>query len=176
MSEHDVDKARAEYSAAKLALSQLESEVATKARAAADAVKAEYADRVRAASLARRAAHVALNAAITATAQHPWEGRRVFRLDPRGAVYGRRAPTRVEGVVEVRRTGTAFPGNAATYSMPEMGDAFVRLLKKDGTPGAKFDRLHTGRSFPWKLVDDGEPLSASPSPPPNSPGFEPSRR
>lgn len=81
---------------------------------------------------------------------HAWTGRRVFKMEATGPSWSRETK-RVDGVVEMRRSSTPFPGNAADYSLPALGEAFVRLVKKDGTPGLQFARLHSHRG--WKLVE-----------------------
>lgn len=102
-----------------------------------------------------REARLAHLAAQDATPDHPWTGKRVFKMEtPRGSrSWDRRPPVRVEGVVETRRSSTPFPANRAVYSIPAVGDPFVRFLKKDGTPAAAFERIYR---FPeaWALVDD----------------------
>ena len=89
---------------------------------------------------------------IDATASHPWEGKRVVRyvIAPGEWKYASN-PKKVPeyGIVEVRKSTTNFPANI-NFSLPSIGFAFVRLLKKDGTPSLKFKDLAYG----WQLADE----------------------
>jgi hypothetical protein len=93
---------------------------------------------------------------------HPWAGKRVFRMALQGPSYLRRPAKRIEGIVETRRSTTEFPGNTASYRKPQIGQGFVRLLKNDGTPGAKFELL--GHHGEWKLVDEAAVADTSDAP------------
>ena len=93
---------------------------------------------------------------------HAWSGRKVWREEP---VYGRwnnrlEGKVRVEGIVEDFKHGTdTGPGSLGHYLQP--GDPYVRLLKKDGTPGKKcesFNRedrwgIREGVQWTWALVE-----------------------
>lgn len=48
----------------------------------------------------------------------------------------------ITGILEIRTPQTIFAGNAADYSLPSIGDTFVRILSKDGTPGARFECIY----------------------------------
>jgi len=89
-------------------------------------------------------------AALDAKPDHEWTGKRVHADRSVGPGYFARKE-RIFGVVETRRSDTVFPSNAASYSLPAIGEGFVRILKKDGTPGSKFDRMGNWNS--WKLCD-----------------------
>lgn len=91
--------------------------------------------------------------ARSAIASHPHEGKRVSTKRNVGTSYMPRYET-IYGVVEVFRVGTEFPANLSHYSIPKVGEAFVRLLKKDGKPGKAIDTRLRG----WKL-EDGSDLS-----------------
>jgi hypothetical protein len=82
---------------------------------------------------------------------HPWTGKKVFQVVPRLSRYARRleGEDRVEGTVETWRSDTPRPGNLSRWYTPNVGQPIVRLHKKDGTPGLKFERLHDG----WKLAE-----------------------
>lgn len=105
---------------------------------------------------AQRQAAVALINAATKVFQeaqdlqeaHPWTGRRVFARKVLGSAWSQKYE-RVEGVVETRRSTTVFPVNTADYRLPSIGEGFVRLVKKDGALGTKFDRLNSD----WRLID-----------------------
>jgi hypothetical protein len=78
--------------------------------------------------------------AISDAAMHPREGERVWRMEdvyigegPWRRVCGKQK--RVEGVIEVRRDDTVFASNIGDWLKPDLGTAFVRVIKKDGTPG-----------------------------------------
>lgn len=60
------------------------------------------------------------------------------------AATGPRKPTGLTGVVEVV-TRAALHGARASYSHAEVGEFIIRHLKKDGTPGTRYDRF----SRPW---------------------------
>lgn len=122
------------------------------------AIKDRHGDGIRAAKSALYDAESALKEAKSAAAAHPWEGRKVYKDVPIYSGWSsKQARTeRVYGIVEVCRLGTAFAVAVASYSRPSLGRPFVRLLKKDGTPGLKFDRA-TGWGdglVGWQLVED----------------------
>lgn len=94
----------------------------------------------------------------SATPDHEHEGRRVTKLERVGPWH--RTEVRIFGIIETMRVGTKMPQNCK-YGLPKIGAAFVRLLKKDGTPGLKFYATSSfGRSNGpvtvlggWKLVE-----------------------
>jgi hypothetical protein len=107
------------------------------------AVKDKHSDGIWAAKKALGQAELALKEAVSNAASHPWEGKKVYRSIPIYASKWSSKQTgtkRVYGVVEVFRLGTVFADNTSSWSRPSLGNAFVRLLKKDGTPGVKIDR------------------------------------
>lgn len=90
--------------------------------------------------------------------RHEWDGRKVERKEK---IYQRFSSRddRVEtvyGIVETRTRETKFADNAPSYRLPEMGEAFVRLLKKDGKPGMKFEPMTHGfdRNVRWSLSEE----------------------
>lgn len=85
-----------------------------------------------------------------ATPDHEWEGRRVFREDVQRDNWSRTVieRKRIEGVVFTYRPGVDL-GPGHKWNRPEIGQPYVRLLKKDGTPGAKTERLGGAK---WGLV------------------------
>lgn len=89
--------------------------------------------RVRASEAAR--AHLA--AQSQATPDHPWEGKTV--TGPKGS-WDLDSRTTVTGTVFTFRPGTDL-GRGHTYSRPDVGDAYVRVHKKDGKPGSSSVRL-----------------------------------
>lgn len=103
---------------------------------------------------AREGVKVAIVARMAAENQlppHEWDGRRVFRMRNVGRGYGPQY-VREEGVVETRYHSTVFPANVGSYSMPRLGEGFVRLIKKNGTVGSKFAGLRD-----WQLADAPTP-------------------
>lgn len=155
------DEAKAALRVVEQELSALDKVIRQEKEAAASAITERYADR-RSALLARlsaaRADHVK---AQDATPDHEWTGRRVYKMVSQGRHWERRPQKRVEGIVETMRSTTALPSNTASYRRPYIGAAIVRLLKKDGTPGAAFDMLSNGSYQPWKLVEaEGEAKAA----------------
>jgi hypothetical protein len=78
--------------------------------------------------------------AISDAVTHPREGERVWRMEMVYIGEGSwRRPSdiqrRIEGIVEVCRVDTVFAANIRDYSRPNLGTAFVRAIKKDGTTG-----------------------------------------
>ena len=71
-------------------------------------------------------------------------GTRVCRKDY--TVYYGLKTKLIYGIVEVRTPETEFPKNRASWSIPDVGDRFVRLCKSDGTPGKKIECFGTN----WK--------------------------
>lgn len=71
---------------------------------------------------------------------------------PIGTKVRNKNHSKLVGLVEVRTRTTPFPNNAANYSMPEVGEAFVRLLKADGKPGSKFEKFYTWME--WEAVSE----------------------
>lgn len=94
----------------------------------------------------------ALNDVLDQRPAHEWEGRRVFRMRARGRSWERLLPQRIEGVVETVRSDAKFADNLSRYSCPSVGAVIVRLLKKDGSPGLKFEPF--GTWLKWELADD----------------------
>jgi hypothetical protein len=70
--------------------------------------------------------------------------------------YGRGAKrlTGKRGVFEVRMPDTQFAGNISSYRLPAIGQVFIRLLKKDGTPGLGFQVSQFGKFGNW--LSEGE--------------------
>ncbi len=129
------DELRAAITAATIARVALDVEREAARKAAYAAIDAEFCERMAAATDALYQAQKAEREHIDATASHPLEGRRVYRMVSSWRRFGSTAAKRIEGMVEVRRTGTNFPTNLNNYSLPALGDPFIRKLKKDGTPG-----------------------------------------
>jgi hypothetical protein len=131
---------------------QVKMAIADAKRAAAQAIDAEYAE-IRATTHAvYYQAEQAHRAAVAAAGSHEWEGKRVYREKP---LYSSKWASRpygkvpVEGIVEIRRLDTKFAENI-NYGLPSLGQAFVRLLKKDGKPGIAIERLG---NFEWSLAE-----------------------
>lgn len=127
---------------------------ARKARieAATREIHEEYREQANALSLAAGAAERAVTEALSAGATHEWEGKKVARKERKGgSPYLSSSAKLVDvfGVVEICREGTEFPGNLSRFRTPKIGDAFVRLLKADGTPGKNITNLNAG----WSLAD-----------------------
>lgn len=118
--------------------------------AIADQVHEEFGERIDAASRARDEANAALDAARVAhatmdtgwlpvdTVVEEWKQYRYgwARQDGR-----RRDKTGRHGIVRVWDAGSRYPGNAGRWSLPSPGEVYVRLLRKDGTESAKFERI-----------------------------------
>lgn len=104
-------------------------------------------------------------------AAHPWTGKKVEREE---ITYSRGNWTRCEtgrktlvGIVETVTSRTEFAANESRYGRPGIGAPIVRLLKKDGSPGLKYERLHSN----WKLVQDAPVPALSPKPTPRWPAI-----
>lgn len=92
--------------------------------------------------------------------RHEWDGKKVYREEK---IYGRygsgvKLIERIEGIVETVTRDTEFAENLGSWRRPALGAPIVRLLKKDGTPGKKFERLNnTGfGDTQWLLVGGPE--------------------
>jgi hypothetical protein len=153
--EEAVRSAEAAEEAARDILQQVERVIREEKWAAAQEVNKRFADELDAARRAVYKACRATTAARDLTPEHPWTGKRVFRLKPQGPSWYRQPPKRIEGVVETMRSTTVLPGNTAGYSRPMLGAGFVRLLKADGSLGLQFTRLHPNDG--WALVEDPAP-------------------
>lgn len=151
----NVEQARNAEMEADTAYRRIESLRAEAIEAARQRVIDEWRERLSAASDVRREARMARIAAEDAQPDHEWEGRRVFRMEPQGRSYQRLPDKRIEGIVETYRSTSDVPMSTPSYRLPAIGEAIVRLLKKDGTPGAKFEKLDRGCwSSKWQLVED----------------------
>jgi hypothetical protein len=145
-----IEQARAAIQAARQAM-----KVAEAGRAAAvSAVRDEWQPAIFAAERAEREAVAALAAAESAAApDHEWTGKRVFRVEDIMAGGWSRTKVgekRYEGIVETYRPGVALGRGHYCYTF---GEPIVRLLKKDGTPGAKTEGLKRSFGGDWQLVD-----------------------
>lgn len=149
----EITKLASARDAAKQAAATLRAQRKAEIEAATLKINADYRDRITAADNAEWAAEKAFTDARSAAASHEWEGKKVTRMDRkyRGSRAWNRAYEEVPiyGVVEVTRSGTNFAENLANWRRPALGVAFVRLLKKDGTPGMKIENLNTS----WKLAE-----------------------
>lgn len=157
-----LEQAERAHSTAEQALRELNQGIAAEQRAAALVIAERHADEVAVARRALEAARRALIAAKDATPDHPMTGKAVYQMvETRRYSFDASRLVRVDGIVETRRSTTAFPGNTADYRLPRMGDGFVRLLKKDGTPGTKFERLesYSGKLL-WSLVEEQQDAAA----------------
>ncbi|MBA4086667.1 MAG: hypothetical protein C0491_02545 [Novosphingobium sp.] len=127
-------------------------------REARDRITAEYADRLGAARAARQEASDAYREAISNEANHPWDGKRVYKLVHIKDRWSSKIleTKRVEGLVEVVRLSSQFPANLTTWTRPKLGSVVVRKIKKDGTPSLQLEQGYhlNGLSPAWKLVDD----------------------
>lgn len=78
-------------------------------------------------------------------AGHPWEGREVRRLDHRSKAF-------IYGIVEVRRDQprSSYSALRRSWAVPDVGKAYVRLFRKDGTPSRAVDIWMDE----WQLVEE----------------------
>lgn len=145
-----LDEAKAALREAENALYEAERARNRVADVARNAVHEKFAGQINPLREAAAAARMAVTQVKNAVPDHEWEGLKVFRMVSRGYSFQRLSPSRVEGIVETVRIGTRFAENLSHYSTPEIGDVIVRLLKKDGTPGLKFEN----RDKDWKLAEE----------------------
>lgn len=125
----------------------------------------EFAERIAAAASRKASAATAKRDFVDSNAGHPWEGRKVWRMDrkPESRWSRKFRDVKIVGIVEVRRTGTVLPGNMA-WNVPRHGEAFVRLCKANGDVGVSIDKHRPdARERPfseeqggliWSLVED----------------------
>jgi hypothetical protein len=150
-----VEELKAAIAAASANVAALEAAQAEEIKA----VKDKHGDGIWAAKKALGKAELALKEATSNAASHPWEGKKVYRTEPVFASQwsGKQVGTkRIYGVVEVCRLDTAFADNTSSWGRPSLGNSFVRLLKKDGTPGVKIDRdsRYGGQLAGWQLAEE----------------------
>jgi hypothetical protein len=55
--------------------------------------------------------------------------------DTRGWERDRKKIALRRGVLEVRTSETVLPANVGSWRLPVIGEVFIRILKKDGSPG-----------------------------------------
>lgn len=122
------------------------------ASAAADAVKSEHSAEVRRLEKAAAVAADARDAAMDEKAGHEWEGRMVFKMVAQGRAYERCPAKRVDGIVETQRT-TTLVGNTPSHRLPGLGRGIVRLLKSNGKPGLRVERLEGFNGTDWSLAE-----------------------
>jgi hypothetical protein len=149
-----LEEAKATASEACRKLQSIEAMVREEKRKAEAAIDERFREIVKGARSEMARAERALKGAMDRQPDHPLTGRRVYKMEHVSDRWSRREE-RVEGVVQTRRSDTEFPGNTASYSLPDLGAGFVRRLNKDGKPGLRFDKLHVGpESWKWHLVED----------------------
>lgn len=149
-----VEQAEDAARAARKALGDLDAEIrAEKVRAKAE-IDNRYSNQRGALLDDVRSAERELIAARDRLPDHPWTGKRVYKIEKEYARWSSQviSKTRVEGIVETRRSDTVFPANKR-WGLPAIGEGFVRLLKRDGTPGTKIDSL-TGYKSEWLLAEE----------------------
>lgn len=149
-----LEQAEQARAAARSALESVEHIARLEAKAASDEVMAKHAPLIAVKRAEHLAAEAALKAAKDRLPDHPWTGKRVYWMKSQGWSYERLPEKRVEGIVETYRSTSELPGNTAIYSRPRIGQAIVRALKKDGTPGSRFEILHETGYRRWKLCDE----------------------
>jgi hypothetical protein len=141
---------------AERAESRLKNDVREKrdaARAVIDEqLRAEYDEPLRIAAQERCAAQKALDdVRISEQASTgPAIGKRYIEIARRSTWGEERGPTGRVSVVEQRTHTTMFRENAR-WGLPMMGDKFLRVLKKDGTPSLNFARIG---DWDWKPEGD----------------------
>ena len=67
------------------------------------------------------------------------------------------------GVVEAITGQSVHPSNMAEYSRAKIGAFVVRHLKKDGTPSARYDKLHWSRENDYTVLYGWHPEGVDPN-------------
>lgn len=147
------DEARQLVNDASNAEAKIVAEIGSEVDAATARIRAAHDGELRAARRVLAAARAVLRDLKDQTPDHPWTGKRVFKMVNQGRTWDRLPQKRVEAIVETARSTTEYPGNAARYSLPTVGDPFARLLNKDGKPGLRFDGMR-GNHHGWKLAEE----------------------
>lgn len=149
-----IDAAERALSEARSRQSVVEAEIHEEVRKAEAEIRVRFDEALSAARQAVGAASRAVKAAKDEhLPDHPWTGKRVFKMEVQGWYYEHKPSKRVEGVVETVRSDTEFPANMASYSRPYIGAGIVRRLNKNGFPGARFEQLR-GDYHGWQLAED----------------------
>ena len=152
------------YDRASKALAALTRERDEKRYTARAAVIAEYQERCEVLAAAVQATRQTLDAARIAQATTAletlpkgvlveWGHPKFYRSWERGPLK----PLR-RAVLEVCTPTTKLPMNQ-TWNRPKLGDVFLRILKKDGTPGLAVERYDPGRRN-W--IPEGEQPAVKP--------------
>lgn len=68
----------------------------------------------------------------------------------------KKQPTGRRGRYELRARETQFAANVGSWRKPVIGEVFIRLIKKDGTPGTGFVKVREGSGSEW-LPEGQEP-------------------
>lgn len=152
----EIAEAALKVSEAEKALKVLKSERFEAELKAKEGVRAQYAERMLVLAKAVQDAEAALLNVKNSSPDHEWEGRKVYKMVPRGTRYMPLDPERVEGIIETVRIGARFANNLAHYSRPGIGAVIVRHLKKDGKPGLKFSMTFDGSLRGWLLAEDAD--------------------
>lgn len=92
-------------------------------------------------------------------------------LETYAAIIGKRVSLGSKlGIVEVAGPHTTWPANRGSWSLPQIGQLFLRLLKQDGTPGIRVEKItgeitvtdggflaknRWGRAEEWRVVNEG---------------------
>jgi hypothetical protein len=89
------------------------------------------------------------DAETAAVVPHKYEGEKVFQQLPHRSWEHPKDP--IFGVIQTYTPDMPLPDNMAGYMKPRIGETVVRLLKKNGEPGLKINRLSAARRG-WTLV------------------------
>lgn len=127
-------------------------EIEARESAAISNVRLQFSEEKNLARLKIKEAERARDAHIEDKASHPWEGRRVFRLEYRlnRNSWSRGKAERIEGIFEIVRRDTKFAANLSSWRRPAVGTFIVRHIKKDGAAGARFKTFLERDG--WELV------------------------
>lgn len=152
-----VEQLEQNHAAAEAVVKELEREIRQEIAAATKAINEKWAERLNAANAARYEARKAADEALMAKgAEHPLHGKRVSKIERKytGNGWHRKGEdVEVFGIVEVFTPQTERPANQS-YGLPSYGTPIVRLLKKNGAPGSKFERLCSWNGTEqWKLAE-----------------------
>lgn len=123
----------------------------------------EYGEKLRDAGILVRAANVAYYAALEVSALAGEGcpvpiGTKLVKWESTNRYERGKLEAIAFGVVEAVTSQTVHPSNAADYSKADIGTFIIRMLKKDGTTGSKYERFqsfHKSNRIPRGWYPDG---------------------
>ncbi len=145
--EEKVANAQVELNAAIRRVHEFERQIAHWIEEATKKIKSEHQPHLTNLRNDRRDLESALTALLDERASskpHPLEGKRMTRTSLEGGSYFRRE-VRLYGVFETVTSKSIFAQNTPSWRKPNVGFHIVRLLRKDGSTGIKWE-IYNDRS------------------------------